>query len=113
MAAKDVVSSLQREVELAKEGLKNVDEDIKKLTGRDPSESRLEISFFAKYLMIKLLYAVAEVSMFGLLWDSASSWHQIETDIKMPFFTIPVHSERKTSRSAQRVLCVCDLRFSL
>ncbi|XP_028409591.1 pinin-like [Dendronephthya gigantea] len=40
MAAKEVVSSLQREVELAKEGLKNVDENIKKLTGRDPSEAR-------------------------------------------------------------------------
>ena len=43
MAAREVVSSLQREVELAKEGLKNVDENIKKLTGRDPSEGRLEI----------------------------------------------------------------------
>lgn len=40
MAATDVVNSLQREVELVKEGLKGVDEDIKKLTGRDPSEMR-------------------------------------------------------------------------
>ena len=40
MAATDVVSSLQREVEIVKEGLKSVDEDIKKLTGRDPSEAR-------------------------------------------------------------------------
>ena len=47
MAAKDVVNSLQREVELAKEGLKNVDENIKKLTGRDPSEARLEMKFFS------------------------------------------------------------------
>lgn len=40
MATESVVNSLQREVELAKEGLKNVDESIKKLTGRDPSEAR-------------------------------------------------------------------------
>ena len=46
MAARDVVSSLQREVELAKEGLKNVDQNIKKLTGRDPSEARLDMKFF-------------------------------------------------------------------
>lgn len=34
------VASLQRDLELAKEGLKFVDENIKKLTGRDPSEFR-------------------------------------------------------------------------
>lgn len=34
------VAELQREVEIAREGLKNVDENIKKLTGRDPSEFR-------------------------------------------------------------------------
>lgn len=34
------VASLQRDLELAKEGLKSVDENIKKLTGRDPWEFR-------------------------------------------------------------------------
>lgn len=34
------VAELQREVEIAREGLRNVDENIKKLTGRDPSEFR-------------------------------------------------------------------------
>ena len=34
------VAELQRDLELAREGLKNVDENIKKLTGRDPSEFR-------------------------------------------------------------------------
>ncbi|XP_068731139.1 pinin-like [Montipora capricornis] len=34
------VAALQRDLELAKEGLKSVDENIKKLTGRDPSEFR-------------------------------------------------------------------------
>ncbi|EDO44058.1 predicted protein [Nematostella vectensis] len=34
------VAELRREVEIAREGLKNVDETIKKLTGRDPSEFR-------------------------------------------------------------------------
>ncbi|CAL8300631.1 unnamed protein product [Boreogadus saida] len=35
-----VVRSLQDQLEKAKEGLKNVDENIRKLTGRDPNESR-------------------------------------------------------------------------
>ena len=34
------VAELQRDLELAREGLKSVDENIKKLTGRDPSEFR-------------------------------------------------------------------------
>ena len=34
------VAALQRDLELAREGLKSVDENIKKLTGRDPSEFR-------------------------------------------------------------------------
>ena len=34
------VADLRREVEIAREGLKTVDEDIKKLIGRDPSEPR-------------------------------------------------------------------------
>ena len=54
MAARDMVSSLQREVELAKEGLKNVDENIKKLTGRDPSEGRLEICENAANILMYL-----------------------------------------------------------
>lgn len=35
-----VVRSLQDQLEKAKESLKNVDENIRKLTGRDPNESR-------------------------------------------------------------------------
>ncbi|XP_058471707.1 pinin [Solea solea] len=35
-----VVRSLQDQLEKAKEGLKNVDDNIRKLTGRDPNESR-------------------------------------------------------------------------
>jgi hypothetical protein len=58
MAARDVVNSLQREVELAKEGLKNVNENIKKLTGRDPSEARLEMKFYVEYLARISLYSI-------------------------------------------------------
>jgi hypothetical protein len=58
MAARDVVNSLQRKVELAKEGLKNVNENIKKLTGRDPSETRLEMKFYVEYLAQILLYSI-------------------------------------------------------
>lgn len=42
-----VVRSLQDQVEKAKESLKNVDENIRKLTGRDPNEMRWEIPLFA------------------------------------------------------------------
>lgn len=35
-----VVQSLQDQLEKAKESLKNVDDNIRKLTGRDPNESR-------------------------------------------------------------------------
>lgn len=35
-----VVRSLQDQLEKAKESLKNVDDNIRKLTGRDPNESR-------------------------------------------------------------------------
>jgi hypothetical protein len=56
MAARDVVSSLQREVELAKEGLKNVDQNIKKLTGRDPSEARLDMRFFCEIFSTFISY---------------------------------------------------------
>ena len=35
------VLALQNELEKAKESLKDVDENIKKLTGRDPYEQRL------------------------------------------------------------------------
>uniref|UniRef100_A0A673FQZ7 Pinin/SDK domain-containing protein n=2 Tax=Sinocyclocheilus TaxID=75365 RepID=A0A673FQZ7_9TELE len=35
-----VVRSLQDQLEKAKESLKSVDENIRKLTGRDPSELR-------------------------------------------------------------------------
>lgn len=34
------VADLQRDLELAREGLKSMDENIKKLTGRDPTEFR-------------------------------------------------------------------------
>ena len=34
------VTEPQRDLELAQEGLKSADENIKKLTGRDPSEFR-------------------------------------------------------------------------
>lgn len=34
------VTALQTELEKAKESLKDVDENIKKLTGRDPTEQR-------------------------------------------------------------------------
>lgn len=34
------VRSLQDQLEKAKESLKNVDDNIRKLTGRDPNESR-------------------------------------------------------------------------
>lgn len=36
------VSALQNEIEKARENLKDVDENIKKLTGRDPTERRFE-----------------------------------------------------------------------
>ena len=35
-----VVRSLQDQLEKAKESLKSVDDNIRKLTGRDPNESR-------------------------------------------------------------------------
>lgn len=37
-----VVRSLQDQLEKARESLKNVDDNIRKLTGRDPNESRSE-----------------------------------------------------------------------
>lgn len=40
-----VVRSLQDQLEKAKESLKNVDDNIRKLTGRDPNEMRWVISF--------------------------------------------------------------------
>lgn len=52
MAEVRAVSDLQNEIEKARENLKDVDENIKKLTGRDPLERRLA-SF---YLNILLLY---------------------------------------------------------
>ncbi len=56
-----VVRSLQDQLEKAKESLKNVDDNIRKLTGRDPNESRSEpellISFqrILRYMMTSKL----------------------------------------------------------
>jgi hypothetical protein len=50
------VAELQREVEIAREGLKNVDQNIKKLTGRDPSEFRYALvppDFWTAFSVIK------------------------------------------------------------
>jgi hypothetical protein len=38
------VSALQNEIEKAREKMKDVDENIKKLTGRDPTERRFAIA---------------------------------------------------------------------
>lgn len=45
------VSALQNEIEKARENLKGVDENIKKLTGRDPTERRFEKFAFVYYLL--------------------------------------------------------------
>lgn len=45
------VSALQNEIEKARENLKGVDENIKKLTGRDPTERRFENLAFVYYLL--------------------------------------------------------------
>lgn len=45
------VSALQNEIEKARENLKGVDENIKKLTGRDPTERRCENVAFVYYLL--------------------------------------------------------------
>lgn len=47
-----VVRSLQDQLEKAKESLKNVDDNIRKLTGRDPNEMRWVISVFIHRLFI-------------------------------------------------------------
>lgn len=49
-----VVRSLQDQLEKAKESLKNVDDNIRKLTGRDPNEMRWVISFF-KFIVCSFL----------------------------------------------------------
>lgn len=50
------VSALQNEIEKARENLKGVDENIKKLTGRDPTERRFENFACVYYLLILLSY---------------------------------------------------------
>lgn len=45
------VSALQNEIEKARENLKGVDENIKKLTGRDPTERRFENFACVYYLL--------------------------------------------------------------
>lgn len=45
------VSALQNEIEKARENLKGVDENIKKLTGRDPTERRYKIFAIVYYLL--------------------------------------------------------------
>lgn len=45
------VSALQNEIEKARENLKGVDENIKKLTGRDPTERRFENFAFVYYFL--------------------------------------------------------------
>lgn len=47
-----VVRSLQDQLEKAKESLKNVDDNIRKLTGRDPNEMRWVISVFIYGLFV-------------------------------------------------------------
>lgn len=47
------VRSLQDQLEKAKESLKNVDDNIRKLTGRDPNESR-----YAGDKHMDLLYSI-------------------------------------------------------
>lgn len=47
-----VVRSLQDQLEKAKESLKNVDDNIRKLTGRDPNEMRWVMVFFIHRLLI-------------------------------------------------------------
>lgn len=51
MAVVRGVSALQNEIEKARENLKGVDENIKKLTGRDPTERRCENVAFVYYLL--------------------------------------------------------------
>lgn len=47
-----VVRSLQDQLEKAKESLKNVDDNIRKLTGRDPNEMRWVMVFYFHRLLI-------------------------------------------------------------
>lgn len=47
-----VVRSLQDQLEKAKESLKNVDDNIRKLTGRDPNEMRQVLSVIIHRLFI-------------------------------------------------------------
>ena len=49
MAEVRAVSDLQNEIEKARENLKGVDENIKKLTGRDPLERRFAIPLFESF----------------------------------------------------------------
>lgn len=49
--------SLQDQLEKAKESLKNVDDNIRKLTGRDPNESRYENR--SDYLMLGMLLMIS------------------------------------------------------
>lgn len=51
------VRALQDQLEKAKESLKNVDENIKKLTGRDPNELR-----YTKYNLIDAFYTVGRLA---------------------------------------------------
>ncbi len=57
-----VVRSLQDQLEKAKESLKSVDENIRKLTGRDPSELRY---FSMKRFNLLLIYLEEKIQ--GLL----------------------------------------------
>lgn len=50
------VSALQNEIEKARENLKGVDENIKKLTGRDPTERRFEILLVSIICLVLLSY---------------------------------------------------------
>ncbi len=67
-----VVRSLQDQLEKAKESLKNVDDNIRKLTGRDPNESRSEpellLSFqrILRYMMTSNLLLQSKVETFWL-----------------------------------------------
>lgn len=47
-----VVRNLQDQLEKAKESLKNVDDNIRKLTGRDPNEMRWVMLIFIHRLLI-------------------------------------------------------------
>lgn len=47
-----VVRNLQDQLEKAKESLKNVDDNIRKLTGRDPNEMRWVVCVFIHRLLI-------------------------------------------------------------